>query len=138
MSEGGAVRRAPLLVLAVACAALGCARAESPTQAARRRCLSLVESLPRYEAEERAWPRSASLACEERAQDRAAELLALRRGIAESCAAASGGGDIAPLLEATDEVIGCAACGEGYVPRCRHARELFVEMDSALRRARLR
>ena len=122
----------PLLTL---CA---CARGPADAQAARLRCLALVDALPRLEAEQRAWPRSDSLACEERGAARAAELRALRAGLEASCGEGRAKEALAPLLEAASEVEQCAACAPEHARHCNRARELFVEMETALGKAGLR
>jgi hypothetical protein len=124
--------------LALLLAFTACARAPGDAQAARRRCLTLVDTLPRLEAEQRAWPRSDSLYCEERGEARAVELRALRRELEESCGAAQAPGDLAPIFEAADEVEACAACAPDHTAHCARARELFVEMQTALEKAGLR
>jgi hypothetical protein len=110
----------------------------SRCEGARRRCLELIATLPRLEAEQRAWPRDATLECEERGEARAAELRQLRAAIAERCAEGGAAGDLGSVLEAADEVTRCAACGGDQARHCARARELFVEMETALGRAGLR
>jgi hypothetical protein len=145
MSAAGAAsprRSATLLALAPLTLALltltACARGHADAQASRLRCLELIDALPRLEAEERAWPRSDSLACEERGAARAAELRALRAGLEESCGQGRAKEALAPLLEAASEVEQCAACAPEHARHCNRARELFVEMETALGKAGLR
>ena len=149
MSRAGAVTPRPpprsryLATFRLALVALvgaGCARGDDDAQASRRRCLALVDSLPRLEAEQRAWPRSDSLACEERGVARASELAALRADLEASCGEARGvarASDLAPLLEAADEVRACAACAPEHARHCPRARELFVQMETALGKKKL-
>src|SRR5262245_51479118 len=122
------VRTAPLALIALA-AACGRGARDTPAEA-RRRFLELLDALPRIEAEERAWPRPDSLACDERAAARARELEAMRDEIADVGARLAPALDARPAIEAADELRACAGCGAEHIRRCVRARELIAEAQA--------
>lgn len=134
--------RAAVLVLlaglgvAVVAAARHVARGEAGSEARasqrRIRFLELMRSLPRLEAEERAWPRPATLECQEKGRARAAEIEGIRRELAE----VAGDWLTGPAaLEACLELEKCAACDRAEdVAHCARARELLVEAQGDLER----
>jgi hypothetical protein len=122
---------AGLLVLAAGC--------EHASDSARRqRLLALIDTLPRLEAEERAWPRGASLACDERAAARAREIDLLRAELDEVSAGLGARRDLAPVFAACAELEGCARCDEGFAAHCSRTRELLVDVQIALAQSGLR
>jgi hypothetical protein len=120
------------IALALLVVAAGCGRRGAPQQ---RRCLELIDTLPRLEAEQRAWPRSESLACDEHGEERAREVAAIRGEMVEVCAGLAA---LPRALEAADEVRQCAACAPSFAPHCARARELLVDVQLALAGAGLR
>jgi len=130
------MRRPHAAALLLALAA-GCGRPSLET-ARRQRLLARIDTLPRLEAEQRAWPRSATLACDERAASRAEEIDATRSELEELTASLGVRPSLAPLFEACDELKGCARCDEGFAARCSRTRELLVDVQLALTRAGLR
>ena len=115
--------------LALALLLAGCSSREV---AAERRFREIMETLPRLEAEQRAWPRSDSLACDERAAARVREveqLCADLRDISVKLPARRG---LRPASEACGELAQCAACGPTWAPHCARTRELLVEAGIAM------
>ena len=104
----------------------------------RQRLLALIDTLPRLEAEERAWPRTASLACDARAEARAREIAALRAQLEEAIAGLPGRPDLSSATRACAEVLACARCDESFAAHCSRAREILVEVQLALAKAELR
>jgi hypothetical protein len=126
----------PPLAAVLLLVAAGCERASDPAR--RQRLLALIDTLPRLEAEERAWPRSASLSCDERTAARARELDLLRRDLDELSASLPTRRELAPVFAACAELEGCARCDEGFAAHCARTRELLVDVQIALGRAGLR
>ena len=120
----------------------GCGRrgAPSPETVAlhQRRCLELIDTLPRLEAEQRAWPRSETLACDEHGAARAAEVEQLRAEMGEVCAEGPARAALRPALDAAGEVKECASCAPSFARHCTRARELLLEVQLALAGAGLR
>jgi hypothetical protein len=113
-----------------------CDHASDPAR--RQRLLALIDTLPRLEAEERAWPRSPSLACDERAATRVHEIDLLRADLDELSAALPSRPELTPIFAACSELQGCARCDEGFAAHCARARELLVDVQIALSRTDLR
>ena len=126
--------RAAVLLAALAA---GCSR-PSPEVVRRQRLLARIDTLPRLEAEQRAWPRGATLACDERAAERGGEIDVLRAELVELTASLGVQQALGPLFEACDELKECARCDEGFAARCSRTRELLVDVQLALARAGLR
>jgi hypothetical protein len=130
--------RAGAIVLLVVAA--GCGRRGAPSSATvalhERRCLELIDTLPRMEAEQRAWPRTESLACDEHGEARAREVEQLRAELGEVCADVPARAALGAALAAADEVRQCAACAPSFAPHCARARELLVDVQLALAGAR--
>ena len=133
------MRRTHAAVLLLALVA-GCRRPslEASEAARRQRLLARIDTLPRLEAEQRAWPRGDTLACDERATARAGEIDALRAELEELSASLGVRQDLAPIFEACEELKGCARCDEGSAARCSRTRELLLTAQLAVRRAGLR
>lgn len=129
--------RSPLAAVLLVLLGAGCDRA-SADEGRRRRLLALIDTLPRLEAEERAWPRAPSLACDERAAVRAHEIDALRDAIEEAARGLPGRAELGPVFAAAGELQGCARCDEGFAARCSRTRELLVDVQIALARSGLR
>jgi hypothetical protein len=140
--------RTPAFALVAAMVAAGCGRggstpgapdaADAANTARTLRLRMLIDTLPRIEAEERAWPRGPSLACDERSAGRVREIEALRAEIEALSAGMPARGELATVLSACEELKGCTRCDEGYAGHCERTRELLVEMVPALARAGLR
>lgn len=124
---------AALLVVATA----GC-DAPSADAGRRQHLIALIDTLPRLEAEERAWPRAPSLACDERAAGRAREIDALRAELEEAARGLPGRAELGPLFTSLGELQGCARCDEGFAARCSRTRELLVDVQLSLTKAGLR
>lgn len=122
-----------LLVVLVA----GCGRSSRDARQ-RQRLLELIDTLPRLEAEQRAWPRSATLACDERTLARVHEIDALRAQLEDVMASLPARRELGSVLQACDELEGCARCDEGFAARCARTRELLVEVQLALAKTGLR
>jgi hypothetical protein len=129
--------RSPLAAVLIVLLPAGCDHG-SPDAGRRQRLLALIDTLPRLEAEERAWPRAPSLACDERAAERVREIDALRAEIAETAGGLAGRVELAPVFAACDELRGCTRCDEGFAAHCSRTRELLVEVQLALRKGGLR
>jgi hypothetical protein len=129
--------RLPLAAVLFALFTAGCDHA-SGDERRRQHLLALVDTLPRIEAEERAWPRAPSLSCDERTADRVREIDALRAEIEETARDLPGRAELAPVFAAVGELKGCARCGEGFAAHCSRTRELLVDVPLALAKAGLR
>lgn len=130
------MRRTPPAVLLLSLAA-ACSH-PSPEADRRQRLLARIDSLPRLEAEQRAWPRGPTLACDERAAARAREIGALRAELDALTASLGVRAKLGALFAACDELVGCAQCDDGAAARCSRTRELLVDVQLALTRAGLR
>lgn len=104
----------------------------------RRRCLALIDTLPRLEAEQRAWPRSESLECDDHGEARARELDQLVGEMRIACADLPAPLALKLAFDAAVEVKHCAACAPAHARHCTRARELLVEAQLALSQAGLR
>ncbi len=124
---------AAVLLLALA---VGCGR-PSPEAARRQRLLARIDMLPRLEAEQRAWPRGETLACDERAASRAREIDALSDELEELTASLGAKEGLRPLFEACTELKGCARCDEGAAAHCSRTRDLLLAVQLAVTRAGL-
>lgn len=119
----------------------GCGRASRDMSDAAqrgRRCRELLDSLPRVEAEQRAWPRSNSLACDERGAAAAQEIEQLRLKMTAACAELPARAELEVAFEAVREMEQCAGCAAGYARHCAQARDLLVETQLAMAKAGLR
>ena len=131
-------------LLALALAACGRASRDAPAPSPetlaihRRRCLELIDTLPRLEAEQRAWPRSESLACDEHGEARAREVDQLIVEMERACADLPARAALKPAFDAAEEVKQCAACAPAHARHCTRARELLVDAQLALASAGLR
>jgi hypothetical protein len=115
--------------LALALVLAGCGSREV---AAERRFREIMDTLPRLEAEQRAWPRSDSLACDERAAARVREIEQLRADLRDISVKLPRLPGVGPASEACDELAQCAACGAAWAPHCAMTRELLVEARLAM------
>jgi hypothetical protein len=115
--------------LAIALVFAGCGSREV---AAERRFREIMDTLPRLEAEQRAWPRSDTLACDERAEARVREIDQLRADLRDISVKLPLQPGLAAASAACDELAGCAACGAAWAPRCARTRELLVEAGLAI------
>ncbi len=115
----------------------GCAR-PSPEAARRQRLLARLDTLPRLEAEQRAWPRGETLACDERAGERGREIDALRAELEDLTASLGLRRELSPVFEACAELKACARCDASFAARCSRTRELLVDVQLAVARAGLR
>jgi hypothetical protein len=129
--------RSPLAAVLLVVVVGGCDHS-SGDGGRRERLIALIDTLPRLEAEERAWPRAPSLACDERAAGRVREIAEIRAAIEEAARDLPGRAELAPVFAACDELQGCARCDEGFRARCSRTRELLVDVQLALTKAGLR
>ncbi len=103
------------------------AEAASRARASKRRLryLELMATLPRFEAEQRAWPRPLTLECQEKGRRRVAEIEAIRMELSD---VAGQYATTTAAFEACMELEKCAACdGSGDVAHCATARDLLDE-----------